>query len=221
LVRFSIHIPVPDLINRVTAAPMVLLRRLWYGYTFRRIKLNNYKKCAIVEPADYYQMSRYTWYVHLDSNKKVICAVRFSPEANSTKPVSLHRQIMIQQLKIKNSKLNISHVVDHINNDPLDNRRCNLRVITNAQNTLNRSPMKNKSSKYKGVCKRKDSKKYSVQIFYQGRAIRLGTFESEIDAAKAYDAAAKKYHKEFAYLNFPENNEKGLKNILKRLQTIE
>jgi len=52
---------------------------------------------------------------------------------------------------------------------------------------------------------------WRANIGYGGKKIYLGFFASESDAARAYAAAAKKYHGEFASLNFPENNEKGLR----------
>ena len=64
--------------------------------------------------------------------------------------------------------------------------------------------MQNKSSKYKGLSWRKQRKKWAVTICYKRKNIIVGYFEDEKQAAKAYDKAAKKYHGEFASLNFPE-----------------
>lgn len=93
-----------------------------------------------------------------------------------------------------------NEVVDHINHDTLDNRRCNLRVCTNQQNSMNQRPQAGKSSKYKGVSK---TIKYQASISYNGKSIHLGVFDDEIEAAKAYDVKAKELFGEFAYLNFP------------------
>jgi hypothetical protein len=93
-------------------------------------------------------------------------------------------------------------VIDHRNCDGLDNRRSNLRFATHAQNTLNRRKKKNAVSQFRGVWFYKG--KWGSQISSQGKRMFLGRFDNEIDAAKAYDEAARKYHGEFARLNFPE-----------------
>jgi dCMP deaminase len=95
-------------------------------------------------------------------------------------------------------------VVDHINGNTLDNRKCNLRLITQAQNTLNQSSSKNSSSKYIGVYYHKISKKWASSIGINGKPIHLGVFDREQDAALARDYATKTYYKEFGRLNFPE-----------------
>lgn len=95
-------------------------------------------------------------------------------------------------------------VVDHINGNTLDNRKCNLRLITQSQNTLNQLSSKNGSSKYIGVYYHKITKKWAATIGINGKSTYLGVFDREQDAALARDYATKKYYKGFGRLNFPE-----------------
>jgi hypothetical protein len=97
-------------------------------------------------------------------------------------------------------------LVDHRNGIGLDNRRANLRLATNSQNGCNKPKKKNTSSQFIGVSFHKKAGKWACFIRNKGRRTWLGSFESEIDAARAYDEAAKKYHGEFARLNFPGEN---------------
>jgi len=99
-------------------------------------------------------------------------------------------------------------VVDHINHDGMDNRKANLRAATHSQNLCHRRKHSGtKSSKYKGVHWHKFNKRWAARITFKKKTINLGYFRNEIDAAKAYDRAARKYHGEFASLNFPESEE--------------
>jgi hypothetical protein len=97
-------------------------------------------------------------------------------------------------------------VVDHINGNGLNNRRSNMRNCTRAQNSANRRPKRGAASPYKGVFPRPDGK-FEASICHDGRKQYLGRFENEIEAARAYDKKAKELHGEFAYLNFPDNEE--------------
>jgi len=92
---------------------------------------------------------------------------------------------------------------DHINHNGLDNRKANLRPATFAQNAANR-PKRNPPTRsiYKGLEWDKAQRKWKARISVQGRKIYLGSFPSQIAAAKAYDNAAKIYHQQFAALNF-------------------
>jgi len=102
-------------------------------------------------------------------------------------------------------KVPAGFVIDHINGNGLDNRKANLRQSTYAQNSWNRGKARVKSSsKYKGVCQHKKDRKWQAQISAVGKRIYLGRFKNQKEAAKAYDKAAKKYHGEFANLNFSE-----------------
>lgn len=137
---------------------------------------------ALVDKEDYELVYKYSWqfikhgYVH---NSKIGL---------------MHRLIMKPP---KNKR------VDHINHMVFDNRKSNLRVCDQKDNVKNRISDENRfSSKYKGVSWYKNRGLWLSRITYDGKRICLGYFYDEIKAAKAYDEAAKKYHKEFAYLNF-------------------
>jgi hypothetical protein len=93
-------------------------------------------------------------------------------------------------------------VNDHINNDKINNCKSNLRRCTFQENTTNRiRHASNETSKYKGVNYRKDSGLYRVRIMANGKQVSIGQYATEIEAAIAYNEAAKIYHGDFAYLN--------------------
>jgi len=110
-------------------------------------------------------------------------------------------------------------MIDHKDRNPSNNCKSNLRFCTHAQNQMNKKATG--KSKYLGVSphiiknkyRRKTDNKLSIyvitkwrsQISVNGKQVVLGRFNDEITAAIAYDQAAKKYHKEFANLNFKEN----------------
>lgn len=91
--------------------------------------------------------------------------------------------------------------VDHKNNNPLDNRKENLRICTAQQNNANRTKAKGKSSAYKGVSWRENRKHWRANIMVDGISFELGTYKEETGAAKAYNKAARFWFGEFAKLN--------------------
>lgn len=86
--------------------------------------------------------------------------------------------------------------VRHANNSPLDNRRCNLRT---------RVPLRNRkpASDYHGVTWDGERQKWRVSIRVNGQVVYVGRFSSELDAAIAYDDAARKVRGLIEKLNFP------------------
>jgi hypothetical protein len=87
---------------------------------------------------------------------------------------------------------------DHINNDKLDNRRCNLRVCTDAQNMRNRGKQANNTSGYKGVFWSIPAGRWRAQIRLNRKSIHLGLFYSKEEAYEKYKKAEKEYFGEFA-----------------------
>ena len=116
-------------------------------------------------------------------------------QKSSTKRI--HRQVIERIIGMPIPK---GKVVDHKNRNRLDNRRSNLRLCTVKDNNRNVSKTKG-SSRFKGVYWKANRKKWVSQIKVDGQLIYLGIFEKEIDAAKVYNEAAKKYHGEFASPN--------------------
>lgn len=110
----------------------------------------------------------------------------------NTKRGKLHR-LIVNAAKGEN--------VDHVNHDVADNRKGNLRICTQAENTRNSKLRTTNTSGYKGVTWNKDAHKWQAQIKVDYKHIYLGVFEDKVQAAKTYNTAALKYHGEFAKLN--------------------
>jgi len=191
--RVNLTIGIPCWLDKIFVWPLLLYRLLRYGYTFRRICLGD-GEFTILDPMDYYRLKNFNWYI--GGNGKEFYAFRnVKVGPGKTKMVSMHREIMKPPGHL---------LVDHRNNNTLDNRRANLRLASHSENSYNRPKTKAKTtSQYIGIYLEKRTGRWTVKIRANGKRLWLGRFESEIEAAKAYDAAAKKYHGEFARLNFP------------------
>lgn len=148
-----------------------------------------------VDDEDYEYLNQFKWRVRLcKHDHRKIYAIRTS------KSIGMHRVIM----NITDPKIQ----VDHKDGNGLNNQKYNLRVATNQQNIFSsRKSNKKTSSIYKGVSYEKDREKWSSKIKLNYKSKSLGRFDNEIDAAKAYDVAARNYFGEFAKLNFPHNQE--------------
>jgi hypothetical protein len=192
-IKINLTIGMPSWLDRICAWPVMWYRQKRYGYSFRRIYLDE-GQWTIVDPQDYYSFGGFKWCVMGRKGRfYAVRGVKISPE--EIKMVRLHRAIM----KAPEDKL-----VDHGNRNTLDNRRANLRLATYSQNSCNCRRNKTKtSSRFRGVCFHKRDGCWTARIHYEGKAKWLGRFDSELEAAKAYDEAAKKCHGEYASLNFP------------------
>ena len=109
--------------------------------------------------------------------------------AGGGKWVRMHRLIMGEPVGL---------VVDHINGDTFDNRRINLRVCTQHQNSLNSRVNKNSRSGHKDVFWDRAREKWFVQVMYSGKKHSIGRYSSLPDALAARDTTIEKLHGEFA-----------------------
>lgn len=148
---------------------------------------------ALVDDSDYEELSQIKWvwnkgYAYKRANKA-------ERAKYGTTAIYMHRLIM----KPKTSR----QFVDHIDCNKLNNTRENLRFASDSQNKLNqRKKQGNYTSQFKGVYYCRRSKKWIAQIHIEkGKQIKLGFFDDEMSAAKAYNEAAEKYHGEWAKLN--------------------
>ena len=154
-------------------------------------------RVALVDDEDYELVSQYRWFVL----EQIRNGRTHGPYAiantghgrRNQRPVLMHKFLTGWPQ------------TDHRNHDGLDNRRSNLRPATNGQNHANERPSTGFSSAYKGVHWARRERGWVARIRVgNGKRLHVGTFKSEIDAARAYDVAALAAWGEYACLNFPQ-----------------
>lgn len=99
--------------------------------------------------------------------------------------------------------------VDHIDGNGLHNWRANLRLASVVQNGQNLKKHRDGSSRFKGVSWSNHLHKWTAQIQIDRVYTRLGAYVVEEEAARAYDAAARRHFGEFARVNFPLAGERS------------
>ena len=145
-------------------------------------------KETIVDDNDYDYLSQFKWCYH-----KGYAARNIRLENGKQTTIKMHRIIIDCPQGL---------LVDHINGDSLDNRRSNLRIVTNQQNNMNKKHYSR--SGFKGVYFNKLAQKWHAQIALNNKVIYLGLFNDLVEAAKAYDKKALELFGEYARLNFIE-----------------
>lgn len=140
-------------------------------------------KVAIVSDADYPKLSRFKWSYHHSG---------VAARKDGDRYVYLHRAIMRAKPGIQ---------IDHINRNPLDNRRENLRPATPGENTRNRGRQRNNRSGCVGVSFDPDRDRWRATVVTEGRQEHVGYFKRAGDACDARDLIAARRHGAFANLD--------------------
>jgi len=156
----------------------------------KEIKLTQ-GKFALIDDEDFERVNKFKWYAHKVSN--TFYARRCITINGKCKTQLMHKLIMGDNPQ----KLDI----DHITGDGCNNQKVNLRFCTRSENMMNQRSQVGVSSKYKGVCWFRASKKWRAYIKKEGICIHLGLFASEIEASQSYNVASIKYFGEFAHQN--------------------
>lgn len=162
-----------------------LLNRVEFDEHSAYIYVSGRDKPAIIDKEDYEKAKNFHW-----NNETPYLYTTTTVQKNNKKQIiRLHRLI----LGIEDNDV----FVDHINGNPLDNRKSNLRVVTPQQNAFNHKVRKNNTSGVSGVRLIKKNNTWNSRIVVNKKEISLGCYKSFKDAVTARKEAEKKYFGEY------------------------
>jgi len=164
----------------------------------KKIKLTR-GKFALIDDEDFNLVSKYKWH-YMPGGKSTLNGYANHNIFNkkywkeNKKNISIH--IKMHNLIMQPPK---EMVIDHINHNGLDNRRCNLRICTMKENYHNQPKRKNNKWEYHGITK--SGNKFYAQIQINGKKYWRRGFDTQKQAAIEYNKMAKKLFGNFANLN--------------------
>ena len=165
------------------------------GLIRKKISLGD-GKYAHVDDQDFHKLLGYDWIAKPSKGKNGTTYTEYA----IFREYVLGKRISVRMHRLILDAPDGVHV-DHIDGNGLNNMRSNLRICTAKDNQGNRRKFSITSSQYKGVCWNKKTSKWRAQLSSSRQRIFVGEFDSELDAAHAYDSAALQYFGEFARVN--------------------
>lgn len=157
-------------------------------------------KFATVDSCDYDFLIQWKWHA-VEVKNKHLPSTWYARRMTSGFRQQNRKNIMMHNEIGQRAYLSVS-TYDHSDHNGLNNIRSNLRPCTSSQNNCNQRKRHGTTSKYKGLTWIPKRRKWKVMITVNGEHKFVGEFADEIEAAKAYDEAARKYHGAFGWLNF-------------------
>jgi len=140
-----------------------------------------------IDTKNWNKVKEYPWHIKWDCKLNKVKAAGFKEYKG--KRILLHTMLLGYMM------------TDHIDGDVLNNLESNLRECNKSTNAMNRGKTKNNKSGFKGVCFHKNMNKWLAKINVNNKKFHLGYYSEKIEAARAYNEAAIKYHGEFARIN--------------------
>ena len=149
---------------------------------------------VVVDDADFSRLTTYRWQAKVvkrtPTSEPHVCAVRSTGGVGYKRMIYMHREIIGAKA---------GEIVDHINRNPLDNRRVNLRIATRSGNATNREYVN--MTGFRGV--HRGNRRFRASLSVCGHVHMTSVFDTPEDAAREYDRLAMAHHGAFAVLNFP------------------
>ena len=141
---------------------------------------------TIVDDADYEWLNQWSWVASYAPEMDTYYATRQEYLGNYTqRTIKMHREIL-------GLKFGDKRQVDHIHHNTLDNRRSELRIVSNRENKSNLKRKDLCLSKFTGVTMIKErNKRWRARIRIGKQSKHLGYFYTEEDASNAYQKALK------------------------------
>lgn len=150
-------------------------------------------KVALLDDEDFERLSKWKWFARSLKGRGWYAGRNIHRPGMSPRMVYLHREVL---------RAGPGEEVDHINGDGLDNRKANLRLCAHAENIRNKAKTeKAKTSRYKGVYFDRSRGRWAAQVMLDRRTVFAKRFDTELQAALAYNEAAVRFHGAFALLN--------------------
>lgn len=144
---------------------------------------------VLIDQQDQELVSQFKW--HIAADGYVTSDTRKTIDGKRTGSMTLLHRLLLGLPKGEG-------IVDHINRNPLDNRRSNLRLSSKSENGINRTAQSNSTTGFKGISWSKQKNKWRAYATRKGKQYHLGFYATLEEAVQGYNQRIESVHGELA-----------------------